>query len=126
MDVNTIANSALQTYMAGSQRQAEEIGQFQSVLDRAMEDKDAVDKKEVLEACKSFESYFIQTMFREMRKTSLDDGGFIGKSNAENIFTDMLDEEVSKQASEGGGIGLAAMMYKQLTGEYLTGETLRA
>jgi flagellar protein FlgJ len=119
MDVNTIANNALQTYMSGTQRQAEEIGQFQSVLDKAMEDKSAVNKEDVLEACRSFESYFIQTMFREMRKTSLDGGGFIGKSNAENIFTDMLDEEVSKQAAKGSGIGLAAMMYRQLTGETL-------
>ncbi len=119
MDVNSIANSSLQTYMASTQRQTAEVGKFQSVLEQAMDDSGSVDKEDVLEACKSFESYFIQTMFREMRKTSLDGGGYIGKSNAQNIFTDMLDEEVSKQASENGGIGLAAMMYRQLTGETL-------
>jgi flagellar protein FlgJ len=115
MDVNSIANNALQTYFAGTQRQTEEVNKFRSVLD----DKDSVEKADVLEACKSFESYFIQTMFREMRKTSLDAGGLFEKSNAESIFTDMLDEEVAKQSAEGDGIGLAAMMYKQLTGEAL-------
>jgi flagellar protein FlgJ len=117
MDVNTIANNALQTYMASTQRQTEEVTKFQSVLNKAMDGTDSVKKEEVLEACRSFESYFIQTMFREMRKTSMDAGGLFAKSNAENIFTDMLDEEVSKQSAEGGGIGLAAMMYRQLTGE---------
>ncbi len=119
MDVNSIANSALQTYMTNSQRQSAEIDGFQAALENAMKEGETVDKGEVLEACRAFESYFIQTIFREMRKTSLDNGGFIGKSNAENIFTDMLDEEVSKQASAAGGIGLADMMYKQLTGEYI-------
>jgi flagellar protein FlgJ len=120
MDVNSIANNALQTYFASTQRQTEEVNKFQSVLDKAMEGNEEVEKEDVLEACKSFESYFIQTMFREMRKTSLDANGLFAKSNAENIFTDMLDEEVAKQSAEGGGIGLAAMMYKQLTGESLT------
>ncbi len=120
MDVNSIANNAMQTYIADSQKQASEVSKFQSVLDNAMENGGTTaNKEEIMEACQSFESYFLQMMFREMRKTSLDDGGFIGKSNAENIFTDMLDEEVSKQAAKGGGIGLADMMYRQITGEYV-------
>ena len=36
------------------------------------------------------------------------------KSNAEKLFQEMLDQEVSKTAANQGGIGLADMMYKQL------------
>jgi flagellar protein FlgJ len=73
------------------------------------------EKTELMAACESFESYFLQMMLREMRKTQLDDEGFIPKGQAERIFTDLLDEERAKLAAKSGGIGLAAMMYKQMT-----------
>ncbi|MDR1703188.1 MAG: rod-binding protein [Clostridiales bacterium] len=70
---------------------------------------------ELMEACRSFESYFIQMMFKELRKTSLaDESGPFAKSGPELIFQDMLDEQVSIQAANGGGIGIAAFMYKQM------------
>jgi len=119
MDVNGVANSAMQVFMQESQRQNDAIGNFQSVLDKAMTAPGQVEDAAVREACEAFESYFLQTMFREMRKTSLDGGGLIGKSNAELIFTDMLDEEVSKQAAKSGGIGLADMMMRQLSRQYV-------
>ena len=79
---------------------------------------DPNDKKQLMEACESFESYFLQMLFREMRKTLSDEDGLIPKSNAEKIFTDLLDEETSKNAARAGGMGLAQMMYKQMTGDY--------
>jgi len=73
------------------------------------------DSVELKKACEGFESYFLQIMFREMRKSSLHVGDMFEKSNAEEIFEDMLFEEYSKISASRGGIGLADMMYKQLT-----------
>jgi Rod binding domain-containing protein len=38
----------------------------------------------------------------------------MGNSTAKDIFSDMHDDEVSKDLSKAGGIGLATMIYKQL------------
>ena len=66
-------------------------------------------------AAETFESYFIQIMLREMRRTIPDDGGLIPKSQAERIFTEMLDEQKSKEMARAGGIGLAQVIVQQLT-----------
>ena len=68
-------------------------------------------------AAETFESYFIQMMFREMRRSSetLNENSFIPRSQAERIFTEMLDEETAISAAANGGIGLADMIYNQMT-----------
>ena len=66
-------------------------------------------------AAEAFESYFIQMMLREMRRTVPDDQGFIPKSQAERIFTEMLDEEIAKEAARAGSFGLADTIVRQMT-----------
>ena len=85
---------------------------FKAALDAAAARND---ETRLRTACEGFESYFLQTMFREMRKTSLNAGGLFAKSGAEEIFEDMLDEERAKAAAKRGGIGLADMVCKQLS-----------
>lgn len=70
--------------------------------------------EELQEACKAFESYFIEQMFKEMRET-LPESELIEKSQGEEIFEDMLYQEYANVASEGEGIGLAQMLYQQLS-----------
>jgi len=69
--------------------------------------------KELLQACKDFEAIFVNQLLQEMRKTVPKDG-LIPTSQEEEIFTGMFDEEVSKQISQSGRMGLAEMMYEQL------------
>jgi flagellar protein FlgJ len=85
---------------------------FQAALEAAEQQNDEIGLKK---ACEGFESYFLQMMFREMRKTGLRAGSIFAKSNAEEIFEDMLYEEYSKTAASRGGIGLADMMYRQMS-----------
>lgn len=81
-------------------------------------DSDNVQDKELMNACKTFESYFLQMMYKSMRNTVNSSGSVIPQSNAEKIFQDMLDEENSKKAAESNNsIGLAEMLYKQLSRE---------
>ncbi len=79
--------------------------------------------KELKEACKGFETMFLQMMYREMRKTVPEDPMF-GKSNAMDIFEDMRDTELMKATAEAGGIGLADIIYKQLAPSVLRQEAL--
>ncbi|MBI2400869.1 MAG: peptidoglycan DD-metalloendopeptidase family protein, partial [Deltaproteobacteria bacterium] len=71
-------------------------------------------QKELKRAVADFESLFINQMFKSMRET-------IGKSElfhggkAEDIYTSMLDTELSKNMAQAGGIGLANMLLRQLS-----------
>ena len=91
-----------------------ETESFKDSLDEAIKNKE--DEK-LKEACVHFESYFLNMMFKSMRKTVVSSDGIFAKSNAEKIFQEMFDEETSKKMAGQGGIGLADMMYKQLSKE---------
>jgi flagellar protein FlgJ len=52
-------------------------------------------------------------MMQQMRKTIPKDGLF-GQSQADKIYTGMLDDEVAKSVSRGRGLGLAKAMYEQM------------
>jgi flagellar protein FlgJ len=62
------------------------------------------------------ESLFVNYLLQELRAT-VDKSGFIGGGRAEEIFTSMLDVELSKEISASGGIGLSSMLLKQLGGD---------
>lgn len=79
--------------------------------------------KELKEACKGFETMFLQMMYREMRKT-VPDSPMFGKSNAMSIFEDMRDTELMKKTADSGGIGLADLIYKQLAPSVLKQESM--
>lgn len=89
-----------------------ETDNFKQTLDNAI---NSGQDDELKEACTEFESYFLNMMFKSMRKTVVSNGGIFGKSNAEKIFQDMLDEQMTYKMAKQGGIGLADMMYKQLS-----------
>ena len=101
--------------IADMHRQTAELNRFQDVLTQAIESQEEQDRAAIRAAAEEFESFFIQMMFREMRNTTLNENSFIPRSNAEQIFTDMLDEEVARQSASSGGIGIADMIYRQMT-----------
>jgi len=72
-------------------------------------------EKRLEEACAEFESLFIYLVMKQMRKTivqsKLSSGG-----KGEEIFTSMMDEELSKQISLRQGLGLRDVLIEQLTG----------
>ena len=76
---------------------------------------DEREAKALHEACEGFEAMFLSMMYRQMRATVPESDLFGKKSNAIKIFEDMRDTELMTAAAKNGGIGLADMMYKQLT-----------
>jgi flagellar protein FlgJ len=114
MEIISASNTQFRDFTAAHQRHETEINRFREIFDRATESQE-VDRAAIRNAAEMFESYFLQLMFREMRKTSENERTFIPKSHAERIFTDMMDEEVAKNAASAGGVGLADMIYKQMT-----------
>jgi|AP12_2_1047962.scaffolds.fasta_scaffold235464_2 flagellar protein FlgJ len=66
-------------------------------------------------ACTEMESLFVNYLLKEMRAT-VDRSGFISGGRAEEIFTSMLDVELSRNISAAGGIGLSSILLEQLAG----------
>jgi peptidoglycan hydrolase FlgJ len=73
------------------------------------------EEKKLLNAAQEFESFFTYMLLKEMRKTVMETPLFHG-GRAEEIFRDMLDEEVGKEMSHSGqGLGIADILYQQLS-----------
>lgn len=96
-----------------SKKENIESKSFESLLNKAIENNE---DEELKKACVEFESYFLKMMMKSMRSTIIEDEGIIKKSTGEKIFQDMLDEEYCNNAAAGNnGVGLAGMLYKQLS-----------
>lgn len=108
VDTNTFLDIQNSTAMAsGQQRRLTETVQSVKRID------DEKDDPKLRSACQEMESLFITHLLKEMRAT-VDKSGFISGGRAEEIFTSMLDVELSKEASARGGVGLADILYNQL------------
>jgi flagellar protein FlgJ len=67
-------------------------------------------------ACMEMESLFLTHLLKELRAT-VDKSGFISGGRGEEIFTSLLDVELSKKMSAAGGIGLSSLLLEQLGGK---------
>ncbi|RRD70627.1 MULTISPECIES: rod-binding protein [unclassified Desulfovibrio] len=74
---------------------------------------EAQKEKKLREACEGFESIFIQKMWQEMRNTLPKTNILQGRE--EQFWQGMYDQELAKKMTSAGGIGLADMMYAQLS-----------
>ncbi len=66
------------------------------------------------QACKEMESVFMAHLLKSMRSTVTSTDLF-GSEKEESMFRDMLDDEIARAASEQKGIGIAEMLYRQLS-----------
>lgn len=75
---------------------------------------------ELLNACKEFEAYFIEQMYKSMEKTvmSSEDEESSSISQYKELFGSMQTQEYAKQATDQGGIGLAQELYQQMKRNY--------
>lgn len=64
-------------------------------------------------ATKEFEAFFLTQMLKVMRESVPKDGLLSGGKGGE-IYTSMLDDALSKEMADRGGIGIGQLMLKQL------------
>lgn len=108
MKINNINQNLMN--MAKTSSEKAKSSNFEEKLKEASKKQDDEGLKE---ACQQFEAYFIKKVFSEMRNSNNVEG-YINESRSEEIFTDMLDDEYSKEISKSDGIGIAKMMYDQM------------
>jgi flagellar protein FlgJ len=72
---------------------------------------------ELMDACKQFEAYFLEQVFKQMSKT-VDITGSSSKdaatSNLLDFFKDSTIQELATQSTESNSLGLAQMLYEQM------------
>ena len=66
-------------------------------------------------ATQQFESYFLDSMLKEMRKTVPKDTLLKDDGHEKEIFTEMMDQHVADSISQQRDFGLSSMMYQQLS-----------
>jgi flagellar protein FlgJ len=66
--------------------------------------------KKLKKACADFEAIFYQLIFQSARK-SISNDGIVKHSRAEEIFTDMMDSEISKQIAYRSENGIKDMLF---------------
>lgn len=76
-------------------------------------------EEELMEACKSFESYFIEQAFKGMEKMIPESDDDSTGTSYYDMFKDTLYQEYADKATErGDGIGIAKMLYEQMKRNY--------
>lgn len=87
----------------------------------ATKDVAASDARKLDKATGDFEALFINHMLKTMRESSMKNSLFDG-GKGEEIYTSMLDQELSTIMSSGEGIGLKKALISQLLNQISSGE----
>ena len=87
--------------------------QLDSAFKSVKPTKDGQPDPKLKDACRDMEALFLAHLLKELRKT-ISKSGFISGGKAEEIFTSMMDVELSKKMSDAGGIGLSSLLIQQL------------
>lgn len=75
-------------------------------------EKNSASDQELRKTTQEFESLFLHHLLKTMR-TTVPKGDLFHGGQSEEIFTDMLDQEIAKATSK-RGIGIADVLYHQL------------
>ncbi|MBM3282701.1 flagellar biosynthesis protein FlgJ [Candidatus Gottesmanbacteria bacterium] len=67
------------------------------------------------QACQDFESIFIFHLMKNMRQTVPKSYSMLYGGLSEDIYRSMMDEEIARNIARGPGIGLAEILYRQLS-----------
>lgn len=115
MGASSLDSSMMQASLGQSQGRQLELQNKVRGLNESSSSRLTPEQKEkrLREACEGFESIFIQKMWQQMRAT-LPQNGLL-HSRDEKMWQDMYDQELAKSMASAGGIGLADMMYEQLS-----------
>jgi len=77
------------------------------------------DQESLRRICQEFESVFTAYLLKSMRRTIPKNEWATGGSNSngfsKDVYLSMMDENIASAVSKSNGIGLAAVLYRQLS-----------
>ncbi len=72
------------------------------------------DEAKLKEAAQGFEAIFVTKLLNQMNSSSMNEGGFLGKSSSEKTFKGMLFQEIGKEVAKTSSFGIADAIYNQM------------
>lgn len=109
MSLNTLASNPLTNKSANTTTDIyTDLNGLQNLKQSAVKDSQAA----LPEAARQFEAVMITMMLKNLRKTGMEDAIF--KSQAEDSYRDMYDQQLGLELSKGRGIGVARAIISQL------------
>ena len=113
MDISGITSVYNDIYASASSQSASKLeSQLKTDYTQATND-------ELMDACKQFEAYFLEQMFKEMMKTiPKNEEDSASTSNMMDFFQDEMIKEISSDSTEQNSLGLAQMLYEQMKRNY--------
>jgi len=113
MDIGNISSLYNDIYTSASNQTASKL---ESGLDK---DYSKASENELMDACKQFEAYFLEQMFKEMMKTVPESDFSSGSTgNMVGYFKDMMVQNIAEDSTEQNSLGLAQMLYEQMKRNY--------
>ncbi len=115
MDISGIGSSTYASYL-----------QDQNVSETKLKDQinntdySTSTEDELLDACKQFEAYFLEQVFKEMQKTvdCFKDESSDADNNLVSYFKDETIQQLAETSTETQGLGLAQTLYEQMKRNY--------
>lgn len=98
-----------------------ENSRVSSLADKSENDYSNASDEELMDVCKQFESYFLEQVFDAMLDTAKvfsDDEDNSYASKMVDYFKDTAIQEISSQATEQSGLGIAQTLYEQMKRQY--------
>ena len=113
MEINDLSNSLNSVSQISSNSATSKLQQnIQSDYSNATDD-------ELMSACKQFESYFLEQVFKEMQKT-VPTSEFTSSATTTMVdyVKDSMVQQMAEESTENNSLGLANMLYEQMKRNY--------
>lgn len=112
MDISNISGMYADIYGAGNQTANRLEKELNSGLTKATDD-------ELMDACKEFEAYFLEQMFKAMMKTVPKNEEMSASSTSlMDYYSDEMMKELAADSTEHNSLGLAQTLYEQMKRNY--------
>lgn len=112
MDINNIASAYQEAYSSASTQSASKLQQkLGTDYSKATDD-------ELMDACKQFEAYFLEQVFKEMVKTIPSEEESGSTSSMVDFYKDQMIQNIATESTEHNSLGLAQTLYEQMRRNY--------
>ena len=104
-------NNLIQSNNFKNDLQKIEDNDFKNKLESAMNSKD---KEQLKKVSQELEAIFLNMMFSQMKSTIIK-SDLVKEAPGHEIWQSMFNEKIAEESSKGKSIGLADMIYKQIS-----------
>lgn len=113
MDIGGISGAYKDIYTAASEQSASRLeNELDADYSKATDD-------ELMDACKKFEAYFVEQMFKKMMDTVPKTESQSGANNTlKEYYQEQMVQQLAEDSTEQEGLGLAQMLYEQMKRNY--------